>query len=67
MVGLAEEVSSSMVLEPRSWIQFLPPPLPHTHTKFSAAHIPPSLASVGPIGTAAPEQEQEMPTSTVHM
>jgi hypothetical protein len=55
MVALTEEVLSSMVLEPRSWVQFPPA------TQFSAARIPPSLASAGPAGTAAPEREQTAP------
>jgi hypothetical protein len=58
MVGLAEEVLSSMVPEPRSWVQFPPA------TQFSAACIPPSLASIGPAGTAAPEWEKAAPTAT---
>jgi hypothetical protein len=58
MVGLAEEVPSSMVSESRSWVQF-----PLT-TQFFATHIPPSLASAGPAGTAAPEREQAAPTIT---
>jgi hypothetical protein len=41
-----------MVPEPRSWVQF---PLV---TQFFVARIPPSLASVGPAGTAALEREQ---------
>jgi hypothetical protein len=49
--------SSSMVPEPRSWVQF--PPV----TQFFAARIPPSLASAGPAGTAAPEREQAAPTA----
>jgi hypothetical protein len=57
MVGLAEEVPSSMVPKPRSWGQF--PPV----TQFSVARIPPSLASVGSAGTAAPEREQAAPTA----
>jgi hypothetical protein len=56
MVGLAEGGSSSMVPELRSWVQFPPA------TQFSAARIPPSLASAGPAGTAAPEREQAAPT-----
>jgi hypothetical protein len=51
MVGLVDEVPSSMVPEPRSWVQF--PPV----TQFSVAHIPPSLAFVGLVGTAALERE----------
>jgi hypothetical protein len=57
MVGLAEEMLSSMVPESRSWVQFPPA------TQFSAARIPPSLASAGPTGTAAPEREQAAPTT----
>jgi hypothetical protein len=56
MVGLAKEVSSSMVPETRYWVQF---PLA---TQFFAAHIPPSLAPAGPAVTAAPEQEQAAST-----
>jgi hypothetical protein len=58
MVGLAEEVPSSMVSESRSLVQF-----PLT-TQFFATRIPPSLASAGPTGTAAPEREQAAPTIT---
>jgi hypothetical protein len=47
-----------MVSEPRSWVQF---PLV---TQLSVARIPPSLASAGPAGTAAPEREQAAPTAT---
>jgi hypothetical protein len=47
-----------MVSEPRSWVQF---PLV---TQFSAARIPPSLASAKPADTAAPEREQAAPTAT---
>jgi hypothetical protein len=57
MVGLAEAGFSSMVPELRSWVQFPPA------TQFSVARIPPSLASVGPAGTAAPEREQAAPTA----
>jgi hypothetical protein len=57
MVGLTEEVSSSMVLELRSWVQF---PLA---TQFSIVRITPSLASAGPVGMAAPEWEQAAPTA----
>jgi hypothetical protein len=60
MIGLLEEVPSSMILELRSWVQFPPA------TQFFAARIPPSLASAGPIGTAAPEREQAAPTATAH-
>jgi hypothetical protein len=49
-----------MVPEPRSWIQFSPA------TQFSAARIPPSLASAGSAGTAAPEREQTAPTAVTH-
>jgi hypothetical protein len=45
-----------MVPEPRSWVQF-PPAI-----QFSAARIPPSLASTGSAGTATPEREQAAPT-----
>jgi hypothetical protein len=48
-----------MVPEPRSCVQFPPA------TQFSAARIPPSLASIGPAGMAAPEREQTAPTATV--
>jgi hypothetical protein len=48
-----------MVLESRSWVQF---PLA---TQFSAAGIPPTLASAGRAGTAAPEREQAAPTAMV--
>jgi hypothetical protein len=41
-----------MVPELRSWVQF---PLA---TQFFTARILPSLASSGPVGTAAPEREQ---------
>jgi hypothetical protein len=44
-----------MVSEPRSWVQFPPT------TQFSAARIPPSLASVGSTGTTVPEREQAAP------
>jgi hypothetical protein len=54
------EGSSSMVSEPRSWVQF---PLA---TQFFAARISPSLASAGSIGTAAPEREQAAPTVMAH-
>jgi hypothetical protein len=60
MVGLAEAGSSSMVPELRSWVQFPPA------TQFFAARIPPSLASSGPTGTAAPEREQAAPTAAAH-
>jgi hypothetical protein len=46
-----------MVPELRSWVQF-PPAM-----QFSAAHIPPSLASAGPACTAVPEREQAAPTA----
>jgi hypothetical protein len=58
MVGLAEEVLSSMVPELRSWVQF------PSATQFFAARIPPSLASAEPADTAAPEWEQAAPTAT---
>jgi hypothetical protein len=57
MVGLAEEVSSSLVSEPRSWVQFPPA------TKSSAARILSSLAFAGPTGMATPEREQVVPTT----
>jgi hypothetical protein len=57
MVGLAEVGSSSMVSELKYWVQFPPA------TQFSAARIPPSLASAGPAGTAASEREQAAPTA----
>jgi hypothetical protein len=44
-----------MVSELRSWVQF--PPV----TQFFVARIPPSLASVGPAVTVAPEREQTTP------
>jgi hypothetical protein len=44
-----------MVSEPRSWVQFPPA------TQFFTARIPPSLESVGPADTTAPEQEQAAP------
>jgi hypothetical protein len=49
-----------MVSEPRSWVQF-----PLT-TQFFAARIPPSLASAGSAGTAAPERQQAAPTAVTH-
>jgi hypothetical protein len=60
MVRLAEEVPSSMISEPRYWVQFPPT------TQFSVVRIPPSLASAGPVGTAGPEPEQAAPTATAH-
>jgi hypothetical protein len=60
MVGLTEEVPSSMVPKPRSWVQFRPA------TQFFAARIPPSLASAGSVGTAASEREQTTPTAAAH-
>jgi hypothetical protein len=60
MVGLTEEGPSSMISKPRSWVQF--PPI----TQFFAAHIPPSLASAGPVGTAVPEQKQTTLTAAAH-
>jgi hypothetical protein len=57
MVGLTEGVPSSMVLEPRSWVQF-PPAM-----QFSAARISHSLASAGSAGMAAPEREQAVTTT----
>jgi hypothetical protein len=50
-------VPSSMVSEPRFWVQF--PPAMH----FSAACILLSLASTGPTGTTAPDWEQAAPTA----
>jgi hypothetical protein len=47
-----------MVPEPRSWVQF------PSATQFFTARIPPSLASVGPVGTAAPRREQAAPITT---
>jgi hypothetical protein len=44
--------SSSMISEPRSWVQFPPA------TQFSAVHIPPSLTSAEPAGMTASEREQ---------
>jgi hypothetical protein len=41
-----------MVSQPRSWLQF------PVATQFSTARISPSLASTGPTGMTAPEQEQ---------
>jgi hypothetical protein len=58
MVGLIEEVSSSMVLESRSCVQF------PSATQFFTAHIPSSLTSAEPAGITAPEQEQSAPTTT---
>jgi hypothetical protein len=52
--------SSSMVLEPRFWVQF--PPV----TQYSAAYISPSLAYTGPAGTTAPEREHVAPTTAAH-
>jgi hypothetical protein len=49
-----------MVLDLRSWVQFPPT------TQFSVAHIPPSLAFAGPVGTIAPEWEQTAPTTVTH-
>jgi hypothetical protein len=60
MVGLTEEVPSSMVPKPKSWVQFPPA------TQFSATRIPSSLASTGPAGTAAPKREQTTPTVAAH-
>jgi hypothetical protein len=45
--------SSSIVPEPRSWVQF------SSTMQFSAARIPPSLVSAGPAGTTAPERERQ--------
>jgi hypothetical protein len=50
-----------MVLEPRSWVQFSPA------TQFFVVRIPPSLASAGSAGTAAPKQEQAAPTTAAYM
>jgi hypothetical protein len=47
--------SSSMIPELRYWVQFF------LATQFPTACIPPSLASVGPTGTAASEWEQPVP------
>jgi hypothetical protein len=55
------EGSSSMIPELRSWVQF---PLA---TQFPAARIPPSLASVGPAGMAAPKWEQTAPITVTRM
>jgi hypothetical protein len=44
-----------MVSELKSWVQFSPV------TQFFDARTPPSLASVGPVGTTAPEREQAAP------
>jgi hypothetical protein len=60
MIGLAEEVSSSIVSESRSYDQF--PPI----KQFSTARIPPSLASAGPAGTVALEREQAVLTAASH-
>jgi hypothetical protein len=60
IVGLAEAGSSNMVSKLRSWVQFPP------GTQFFAARIPRSLASAGPVGTAASEQEQAAPTAATH-
>jgi hypothetical protein len=54
------EVPSNMVPELRSWVQF------PSATQFSVAHIPPSVASAGPAGMAAPKREQVAPTATTH-
>jgi hypothetical protein len=55
--GWTDRVGSSiMVPEPRSWVQF------PSATQFFAARIPPSLASAGSAGMAAPEREQAAPT-----
>jgi hypothetical protein len=53
--------SSSMLSEPKSWIQF-----PLTK-QFSAARISLSLGSAGPTGTTAPKQEQASPIVSAHM
>jgi hypothetical protein len=52
---------SSMVSKLRSWVQF------SLVTQFFAARIPPSLASAGPAGRAAPEREQTALTAAAHM
>jgi hypothetical protein len=61
MVGLTEEVPSSMVPELRSWVQF---PLA---TQFFIVHILPSLVSAGSVGMATPEWEQAAPIVTALM
>jgi hypothetical protein len=61
MIELTERWSSSMVSKARSWVQF------HSATQFSAAHISPSLASAGSVGTATPEREQAVSTTVVCM
>jgi hypothetical protein len=50
-----------MISELRSWVQF---PLA---TQFPIARIPPSLASVGPAGMAAPKREQAAPIIVTRM
>jgi hypothetical protein len=60
MVGLTDGGSSSLVPEPRSWVQFPPA------TQFSAARILPSLASAGSAGTATFERKQTAPTTAAH-
>jgi hypothetical protein len=49
-----------MVPKSRCWVQF--PPV----TQFFVARIPPSLASVGSVGTVVPEREQTAPTVAAH-
>jgi hypothetical protein len=60
MVGLAEEVPSSLLLELSSWVQ-----IPSV-TQFFTARISPSLASTGLIDTVVPEWEQAAPTAMAH-
>jgi hypothetical protein len=56
-IGLVDEGPSSMVSEPRSWVQFSP------STQFFTARIPPSLVSAESTGTTTPEREQTAPTA----
>jgi hypothetical protein len=55
MVGLGEEIPSSMIPEQKSWLQY------SSATHFFT-HILPSLASVGPAGMIALVREQPAPT-----
>jgi hypothetical protein len=52
-----------MVLELKSWVQSPLPPA----TQVFVARILPSLASVGPVGTAKPEREQAVPIAVTRM
>jgi hypothetical protein len=60
MVELAEGGYSSMVSEPRSWVQFSPA------TQFFAMRIPLPQVSTGSADTAASEREQAAPTAVTH-